>query len=90
MAYNNSNMLRIAQVGQKLKFRDMPTLDFSGAIDNYFNARDAADRRAQMAEQAQKEQAYSNALASGDQNAINQAWAAYDPAGYSQYLNQQQ
>lgn len=90
MAYNNSNMLRIAQVGQKLKFRDMPTLDLAGAIDNYFNARDAADRRAQMAQQAQKEQAYSDALASGNQNAINQAWAAYDPAGYSQYLNQQQ
>lgn len=92
MAYNNSNMLRIAQVGAMTRpqFQNMPTLDFAGAIDNYFNAKDAADKRAQMAEQAQREQAYSDALASGDQNAINQAWAAYDPAGYSQYLNQQQ
>lgn len=90
MAYNLNNMARIAQVGQKLKFRDMPTLDFSGAIDNYLNARDAADKRAQMAEQAQKEQAYSEALQSGDQDAINQAWAAYDPQGYSNYINQQQ
>lgn len=90
MAYNLNNMARIAQVGQKLKFRDMPTLDFSGAIDDYFNSRDAADKRAQLAEQAQKQQAYSEALQTGNQDAINQAWAAYDPQGYSSYLNQQQ
>lgn len=90
MAYNLNNMARIAQVGQKLKFRNMPTLDFSGAIDDYFNSRDAADKRAQLAEQSQKQQAYSDALQTGNQDAINQAWAAYDPQGYSSYLNQQQ
>ena len=90
MAYNLNNMAQIAQVGQKLKFRNMPTLDFSGAIDDYFNSRDAAANRAQLAEQAQKQQAYSDALQTGNQDAINQAWAAYDPQGYSSYLNQQQ
>lgn len=90
MAYSNNNMAKIARVGQKIRFREMPTLDFSGAIDNYFNARDAADKRAQLAEQAQKQQAYSDALQTGNQDAINQAWAAYDPQGYSNYINQQQ
>lgn len=41
-------------------------------------------------EQAQKLGAYSEALKSGNQDAINQAWAEYDPQGYSNYVNQQQ
>lgn len=92
MAYNNANMLKIAQVGAitRPQFREMPTLDFAGAIDRYYNAKDAAAQRAQAEEQAQKLGAYSEALKSGNQDAINQAWAEYDPQGYSNYVNQQQ
>ena len=92
MAYNLNNMMRIAQVGamNRPQFRNMPTLDFADAIDNYFNAKDAAEKRAQMAEQAQKYDAYTQALQSGNQDAINKAWAAYDPQGYSNYINSQQ
>ena len=91
MAYRNTNMVKIAQVGAMTRpqFRNMPTLDFAGAIDSYYNAKDAAEKRAQAAEQAQKLGAYSEALQSGDQDAINKAWAAYDPAGYGNYINSQ-
>lgn len=87
-----NNMQAIANIGAMTRpqVRNLPTLDLAGAIDNYYDAKDAADKRAQLAEQAQKQQAYSDALQTGNQDAINQAWAAYDPQGYSSYLNQQQ
>lgn len=88
MAYNLNNMARIAQVGQKLKFRDMPTLDFSGAIDDYFNARDAADKRAQEQQRQQDLGAWTEAINNGDTETANRLYAKINPEGFMQRQQQ--
>lgn len=87
-----NNMQAIANIGAMTRpqVRNLPTLDLAGAIDNYYNAKDAQTKRLEAEAEKQRRQAYSDALQTGNQDAINQAWAAYDPQGYSSYLNQQQ
>ena len=81
MAFNNTNMLRIAQIGAMTRpeFRNMPTLDLGGAVDNFFDARDAADKRAER-------QAYIDALT--EQHPEDAARIAADPLGYVAMLDE--
>ena len=88
MAYNLNNMARIAQVGQKLKFRNMPTLDFSGAIDDYFNSRDAAANRAQEQQRQQDLGAWTEAINNGDTETANRLYAKINPEGFMQRQQQ--
>lgn len=76
-----SNMQAIASVGAMTRpqFRDLPKLDFAGAIDNYRNSRDYVENRV-------NKQAYVDALNGGNQDEINSAWANYDPQGYANHL----
>lgn len=78
-------MQAIASVGAMTRpqFRQMPTLDLAGAFDNFYAARDAADKRA-------KNRAYVEALQGGDQDQINSAWAAYDPQSYANFMLNQE
>lgn len=87
MAYNNANMLRIAQIGAMTRpqFRNMPTLDLGGAVDNFFNARDAADQRAQAQEKKQQLNAYAEALTQAHPE--DAARIAADPLGYAAMLD---
>lgn len=87
MAYNNTNMLRIAQIGAMTRpeYRKMPTLDLGGAVDNFFNARDAADKRVQAQEKKQQMNAYAQALI--EAHPEDAARIAFDPVGYAAMLD---
>lgn len=79
MAYNNANMLRIAQIGAMTRpqYRTMPTLDLGGAVDNFMNARDKS-----MADA--RRQAYVDELTQAHPEAAAQI--AADPAAYDKML----
>ena len=80
-----SNMQAIASVGAMTRpqFRQMPTLDLAGAIDNFYKSRNDADTRANR-------QAYIDALQGGDQEQIDKTLAAYDPAAYAKVMDTRQ
>jgi len=80
MAYNNSNMLRIAQIGAMTRpqFRNMPTLDLGGAVDNFMNARDKSL-------EAARRQAYVDELTA--QHPEDAAKIAANPEAYMKMLN---
>lgn len=80
MAYNNTNMLRIAQIGAMTRpeYRKMPTLDLGGAVDNFFNAKDTADKKARM-------QAYIDKLS--EEHPEDAERIANDPLGYTAMLD---
>ena len=87
MAYNNTNMLRIAQIGAMTRpeYRKMTTLDLGGAVDNFFDARDAAEQRAQAQEKKQQMNAYAEALTQAHPE--DAARIAFDPVGYAAMLD---
>ena len=72
-------MQKIAAIGamNRPQFRNMPTLDLAGAIDNYYTAKDNANAKAQR-------QAYVEQLT--NENPQDAAKIAYDPAGYAKVL----
>lgn len=80
MAYNNANMLRIAQIGAMTRpqFRNMPTLDLAGALDNYTNARDKSL-------EAARRQAYVDELTAQHPEAAAQI--AANPDAYAKMIN---
>lgn len=87
MAYNNTNMLRIAQIGamNRPEFRNMPTLDFSGAVDNFFNAKDAAEQRELAEQKRTKMNAYAEVLK--QQHPEDAARIEADPLAYAAMLD---
>lgn len=87
MAYNNTNMLRIAQIGamNRPDFRQMPTLDLSGTVEKFFNAKDAAEQR-ELAEQKRTQlKAYADALK--EQHPQDAARIEADPLAYAAMLD---
>lgn len=80
MAYNNANMLRIAQIGAMTRpqFRNMPTLDFGGAVDNFTKARDKSL-------EAARRQAYVDELTAQHPEAAAQI--AANPDAYAKMIN---
>jgi hypothetical protein len=80
MAYNNANMLRIAQIGAMTRpqFRNMPTLDLGGAVDNFTKARDKSL-------EAARRQAYVDELTAQHPEAAAQI--AANPDAYAKMIN---
>lgn len=83
MAYNNANMLRIAQIGAMTRpqYRTMPTLDLGGAVDNFMNARDKS-----MADA--RRQAYADTLTQAHPE--DAARIAVDPMAYAKMLEEKE
>lgn len=85
-----NNMAQIAQIGAlaRPQFRNMPTLDLAGAIDSYYNAKDAATARAEAEAEKQRRQAYVDELTAQHPEAAAQI--AADPAAYMKMLNEKE
>lgn len=81
MAYNNTNMVRIAQIGAMARpqVRTMPTLDLGGAIDNFMDSRNNAEQRS-------RRQAYVDQLT--QEHPQDAARIAADPAAYMAMLDE--
>ena len=87
MAYNNTNMLRIAQIGAMTRpqFNQMPTLDLGGAVDSFYGAKDAATKRALDEQNRQKMNAYIDYIS--QKHPEDAPRIALDPMGYMAMLD---
>lgn len=85
-----NNMQTIANIGAMTRpqFRNMPTLDLAGAIDSYYDAKNAATQRELARQQREKMNAFADELTAQHPEAA--ARIAVDPAAYANYLDEQQ
>lgn len=84
-----NNMAQIAKIGALTapQFRNLPTLDLAGAIDSYYNAKDAATNREVAAQQREMQKAFADELSAQHPEAAAQI--AADPMAYAKYLQSQ-
>ena len=84
-----NNMQAIAQIGAMTRpqVRNMPTLDLNSAVGSYYDAKDAATKRAEAEAEKQRRQAYVEELTAQHPEAA--ARIAVDPAAYANYLDEQ-
>lgn len=84
-----NNMQTIANIGAMTRpqFRNMPTLDLAGAIDSYYDAKNAATQRELVQQQREKMNAFADELTAQHPEAA--ARIAVDPAAYANYLDEQ-
>lgn len=75
-----------SQIANTTRITPVQQVDYASAVNNFLNQyRTSADRYAkeqEIAEQKQKTQNLVDALNGGDENAINNAYASYDPSGF--------
>ena len=85
-----NNMQTIAKIGTltRPQFRNMPTLDLAGAVDSYYDAKNAATQRELARQQRDKMNALADELTAQHPEAA--ARIAVDPAAYANYLDEQQ
>lgn len=85
-----NNMQAIANIGSltRPKYVKMPTLDLAGAIDDYYNSKDAATARVDAEAEKQRRQAMVDEMTAQHPEAA--ARIAVDPAAYANYLDEQQ
>lgn len=69
--------------------RNSMSLDFSPVPNKWAQLPQIVSNGINEWDNMQKSKAYVDALKSGDQEQINQAWANYDPQAYANYMNQQ-
>lgn len=81
-----NNMQAIANIGAMTRpqVRNLPTLDLGGAIDNYYNAKDAQTKRLEAEAEKQRRQAYVDELTAAHPEAAAQI--AADPVAYAKML----
>lgn len=81
----------IAQIGQLTtpKITEGRSVDLAGAMRNFVSGFNQGKEWKADKLQTEAKNAYIDALQSGDENAINQAWADYDPAGYAKAMQDQ-
>ena len=84
-----NNMQAIANIGAMTRpqFRNMPTLDLAGAIDSYYDAKNAATQRELARQQREKMNALADELTAQHPEAA--ARIAVDPAAFANYLDEQ-
>lgn len=84
-----NNMQAIAQIGAMTRpqVRNMPTLDLNSAVGSYYDAKDAATKRAEAEAEKQRRQAYVEELTAQHPEAA--ARIAVDPAAFANYLDEQ-
>lgn len=84
-----NNMQAIANIGAMTRpqFRNMPTLDLAGAIDSYYDAKNAATQSELARQQREKMNAFADELTAQHPEAA--ARIAVDPAAYANYLDEQ-
>jgi hypothetical protein len=84
-----NNMQTIANIGTltRPQFRNMPTLDLAGAVDSYYDAKNAATQRELARQQREKMNAFADELTAQHPEAA--ARIAVDPAAYANYLDEQ-
>ena len=84
-----NNMQTIAKIGAMTRpqFRNMPTLDLAGAIDSYYDAKNAATQRELARQQREKMNAFADELTAQHPEAA--ARIAVDPAAFANYLDEQ-
>lgn len=85
-----NNMQTIANIGAMTRpqFRNMPTLDLAGAVDSYYDAKNAATQRELARQQREKMNALADELTAQHPEAA--ARIAVDPAAFANYLDEQQ
>lgn len=83
-----NNMQIIANIGAMTRpqFRNMPTLDLAGAIDDYYNSKDAAVARVDAEAEKQRRQAMVDEMTAQHPEAAAQI--AADPMGYAKMLEE--
>ena len=81
-----NTMQAIANIGAMTRpqVRNLPTLDLGGAIDNYYNAKDAQTKRLEAEAEKQRRQAYVDELTAAHPEAATQI--AADPVAYAKML----
>lgn len=81
-----NNMQAIANIGAMTRpqVRNLPTLDLAGAIDNYYDAKDAQTKRLEAEAEKQRRQAYVDELTAAHPEAAAQI--AADPVAYAKML----
>lgn len=81
-----NNMQAIANIGSltRPKYVKMPTLDLAGAIDDYYNSKDAAVARVDAEAEKQRRQAMVDEMTAQHPEAAAQI--AADPIGYAKML----
>lgn len=79
-------MQAIANIGAMTRpqVRNLPTLDLAGAIDNYYDAKDAQTKRLEAEAEKQRRQAYVDELTAAHPEAAAQI--AADPVAYAKML----
>lgn len=85
-----NNMQTIANIGAMTRpqFRNMPTLDLAGAIDSYYDAKNAATQRELARQQRDKMNAFADELTAQHPEAAAQI--AADPMGYAKMLEERE
>jgi hypothetical protein len=83
-----NNMQAIANIGSltRPKYVKMPTLDLAGAIDDYYNSKDAAVARVDAEAEKQRRQAMVDEMTAQHPEAAAQI--AADPMGYAKMLEE--
>jgi hypothetical protein len=83
-----NNMQAIANIGNltRPKYVKMPTLDLAGAIDDYYNSKDAATARVDAEAEKQRRQAMVDEMTAQHPEAAAQI--AADPMGYAKMLEE--
>lgn len=85
-----NNMQAIANIGSltRPKYVKMPTLDLAGAIDDYYNSKDAATARVDAEAEKQRRQAMVDEMTAQHPEAAAQI--AADPLGYAKMLEERE
>lgn len=85
-----NNMQAIANIGSltRPKYVKMPTLDLAGAIDDYYNSKDAAVARVDAEAEKQRRQAMVDEMTAQHPEAAAQI--AADPMGYAKMLEERE
>lgn len=85
-----NNMQAIANIGSltRPKYVKMPTLDLAGAIDDYYNSKDAAVARVDAEAEKQRRQAMVDEMTAQHPEAAAQI--AADPMGYAKMIEERE
>ena len=86
-----NNAAVIAQIGRMTtpQITEGKSIDFAGAVDRFMRGYNQGKEWKEDALKAERKDAYIEALAGGNQDEINQAWAKYDPQGFADHLSNQ-
>lgn len=83
-----NNAALIAQIGAMSipEITEGKSIDFSNAVNSFLKGKQLGESFKEKQLQDTRRQALTDAINSGDQTAINSAWAEYNPVAYAQML----